>query len=306
MGAHMTIIPHWRITRMIHPKINYRAVVIITIVLSVIGLIVSPISAATATALSGDPSMIPAGISAPHHAFNSTQQAERLQNVLANLTRQGVDVSQAEADLAAGNVTAAAGWLMTYHKDHPELAMYGPRMHAFNITQRHAFSSTKPHVVNATQQAARLQTVFTTLGQKGVDVTQALADLATGNLGAAMKDLLAISKAHPGLVPGFTGQHAFNSTQMTARIQTEITKLSGQGVDVSQVQEDLASGNMTAAMQWMAAYHKAYPVPAGNGTASPTGNSNQWQKEGSFRPHNGDPGNGTAWHPGFPAHAHGA
>jgi hypothetical protein len=291
---------------MILPKINYRAVAIITIVLSVIGLMASPISAATATALPGDPSVIPAGISAPHHAFNSTQQVERLQNVLANLTRQGVDVSQAQADLAAGNVTAASRWLMTYNKDHREPAMNGPRMHTFNITQQHAFTGTKPHVVNTTQQTERLQTVFTTLGQKGVDVTQALADLATGNLTAAMQDLMAISKAHPGLAPGFTGQHAFNSTQMTARIQTEITKLSGQGVDVSQVQADLASGNMTAAMQWMAAYHKAHPVPAGNGTASPTGNSTPWQKEGSFRLHNADPGNRTAWHPGFPAHAQGA
>ena len=136
----------------------------------------------------------------------------------------------------------------------------------------------------ALRQTSRLQTVFTKLGQQGIDVTKALADLATGNIKAAMQDLMAINKDHPGLVPGFPAQHAFNSTQMTATLQSGITKLSGQGVDVSEVQADLASGNTTAALQWMAEYHKAHPVQNVNTTASHHGNSTQWQKGGSFTP----------------------
>ena len=137
-------------------------------------------------------------------------------------------------------------------------------------------------------------------------MTQALADLATGNFKGVMQDLMAIHTAHPEVAMGFPGQHAFNSTQMTARIQTEVTKLSGQGVDVSTVQADLASGNTTAAMQWIAAYHKAHPVNSGNKTAWNGGNSTQWQKSGSFHPAHTGFGNQTAQHPRFPARAQGA
>ena len=82
-------------------------------------------------------------------------------------------------------------------------------------------------------------------------------------------------------------------------LQSDITKLSGQGVDVSEVQADLASGNTTAALQWMAAYHKAHPVKNVNTTASHRGNSTQWQKSGTFTPvtHQGY-GNQTLQHPG--------
>lgn len=279
------------------PKVSYRAVAIITIVLSVIGLVLSPVSAATPSAPAG----ISVGSTAPHHVFNSTQQSARLQMVLANLSQQGIDVSPAQADLAAGNVTAAAQWLMAYHKDHPELAMNGPRQHAFNSTLPHPFDGTKMHAVNATQQTARLQTVFTKLGQQGVDVTQALADLATGNITAAMQDLKTIGRNNPGLAPGVPQQHAFNTTQMTARIQTEVTKLGQQGVDVSQVQADLASGNMSAVMQWMASYHKAHPAQTGNRTVSLGGNNTGWQNENMFRLRHANTGNQTVSHTRSPA-----
>ena len=216
------------------PTPSYRVVAIITIVVSVIGLIMSPVSAATAFSPSGDPAGTPAGNTAYHHTFNSTQQAARLQTVLANLTQQGVDISPAQADLAAGNVTAAVQWLMAYHNDHPDIAMNGPRQYA----------------VNATAQAARLQTVLTNLSQKGVDVSQATADLAAGNITGAMQDLMAVYKDHPGIM--------VNSTQLATRLQNGVTKLSQQGVDVSEIQADLASGNVNGARQWMAAYHTAH------------------------------------------------
>ena len=53
---------------------------------------------------------------------------------------------------------------------------------------------------------------------------------------------------------------------------------------------------MSAAMQWMAAYHKAHPVQAGTMTALSSSDSPAWQKGGSFRTHATGPGNRTAFH----------
>ena len=255
------------------PTPSYRVVAIIAIVVSVIGLIMSPVSAATAFSPSGDPAGTPAGNTAYHHTFNSTREAARLQTVLANLTQQGVDTSTAQADLAAGNVTAAAQWLMAYHNDHPDIAINSPRQYA----------------VNATAQAARLQTVLTNLSQKGVDVSQATADLAAGNITGAMQGLMALHKDHPGIMA--------NSTQLAMRLQSGVTKIAQQGVDVSGVQADLASGNVNGVMQWMAVYHTAHPNA--NGTSWHGGNSTRWQKGSSFQPHHAGSGNETSSHPGF-------
>ena len=73
------------------------------------------------------------GNPAVHHIVNSTGQAARLQVVLANLSQQGVDVSQVQADITAGNMTAAGQWLMAYHKDHPGVAVNGPREHGSTV-----------------------------------------------------------------------------------------------------------------------------------------------------------------------------
>jgi hypothetical protein len=250
----------------------------ITIILVwVIGLVISPVSAMAAFFPSGDSSGagIP-GNGAYHPTFNSTRQTAHLQTVLSNLSQKGVDVSQAQADLAAGNMTAAFQWLTAYHKDHPDLALNGPRQ----------------HTMNATVQAADLQSLITTLGQKGVEVSRALSDLAAGNTTGAMKDLMARNRGHPGMMA--------NSTQQAARLQAGVTKLAQQGVDVGEVQADLASGNVDAAMQWMAAYHTAHPVQYGNGTAMHSSDSTQWQKGGPFRPHTSGSSNQTAARHRFP------
>nr|WP_320162021.1 hypothetical protein [uncultured Methanoregula sp.] len=249
-----------------------RAVAIITIVVSVIGLIMSPVSAAAAYSAPSNPSGISAVNSVSHHAFNSTQQTARVQAVLANLSQQGVDVSQAQADIAAGNLTAALQWLMAYHKDHPDTtpALNGQRQHA----------------VNATAQAARLQSGVTKLALQGVDVSEVQADIASGNVNAALQWLTAYHKDHPGtFAVNSSRQHAVNATARAERFQNAVTRLSQQGVDVSELQADLASGNMNAAMQWMAAYHKAHPAQNTTTSSLKKGNSTSWQKAGSFPMH---------------------
>jgi hypothetical protein len=254
-----------------------KAVTLITMMIWVTGLVISPVGASAAFSPTGDTTVagVHAGNAASHHIFNSTQQAARLQTVLANLSQQGVDVSQAQADLTAGNTTAAVQWLMVYHKDHPDSALNSPRQ----------------KVMNATSQAARLQSLATRPGQQGIDVSKALADLAAGNTTGAMKDLMAFHKDRPGMMA--------NSTQQAARLQTGVTKLAQQGVDVSEVKADLDSGNVSAAMQWMAEYHTAHPIQSGNGTTLHNGTSTHWQKGGSFRTHTQGSGNQTAVHSRF-------
>jgi hypothetical protein len=257
-----------------------KAVVLITIVLSLIGLILSPVSAAAAVSPSGSiaGAGTPAGNAAPHHMFNSTQQTVRLQAVLVNLSGQGVDVSAAQADLAAGNTTAAAQWLRTYSKDHPAIS---------------AANSSRQHAVNTTAQGERLRNEVTKLSKQGVDVTKVLADLTAGNIPGAMKDLMTLRKDHPVAVA--------NSTRQAEQLQTRITRLSQQGVDVSGVQANLTSGNINGAMQWMAAYMKTHPpVKSGNFTVN-SSNRTRWQKNGSFPPHTPGSGNQTVTHPNFAA-----
>jgi hypothetical protein len=205
------------------PTISYRAVALIAIAVSVMGLVMGPASATPATtSLTGGWT----GGFAGHHAFNTTQATTLLQAVLANLTAQGVDVSPAQADLSAGNVSAAMQWLSAYHKDNPGTRATGSR------------------------------------------------------------------------------QHVFNSTRTTGRIQSFVTKLGQTGVDVSQVQADLASGNTNAALQWMAAYHAAHPTTNATGQ---TGNRTAWHGNTTGIPgHQGSWsgarhagfGNQTAWHRG--------
>jgi hypothetical protein len=272
-------------------KINFGAGALIAIIVSVIGLIASPVSAA-AFPVSGDPSGTFAGNTAYHHAFNSTMQSARLQTALTNLSQQGVDVSQAQADVTAGNMTAAFQWLMAYHKANPDIQLNGSRNHAFN----------------STAQSVRLQVDLTNLSQQGVDVSQAQADVTAGNMTAAFQWLVAYHKANPALQLNGSHNHAFNSTVQSARLQTAITTLGQSGVDVSQVQADLTSGNLSAAMQWMAAYHQAHPVQKGNSTTNGNDrNSTRWQQGGSFRSFHGEVfSNQTAQHSWHPAPGQGS
>ncbi|HXX55345.1 MAG TPA: hypothetical protein VEI81_04555, partial [Methanoregula sp.] len=247
------------------------------IFLAALALIASPVSAAAMTP--PVPGGAGNGYGPIHHAFNATQQQARISAELTRLGQQGVDVSQPQADISSGNMTAAMQWLMAYHKANP--GSFG--------------NQTRQHAVNTTQQTARLQGFVTKLGQQGVDVTQALADLATGNIPGALQWLTGYYQAHPGTFGNTTHGHAFNSTAVTARIQSSLTKLGQQGVDVSQPQADISSGNMTAAMQWLMAYHKAHPgTGAMNANILHPGNMTAWKNGGSFRQHSIPFGNRTS------------
>jgi len=120
---------------------TYRIIAVITIIVSVIGLLMSPVSAVPGVSPSGTPTGKPAGTSTPRHILNITQEVvTRLQIVLTNLNRQGVDVSQARTDLAAGNVKAAMQWIEAYQKVHSVHSVSNVTRsvsHGANSTQLH-------------------------------------------------------------------------------------------------------------------------------------------------------------------------
>jgi len=126
--------------------------------------------------------------------------------------------------------------------------------------------------INATAQTERLQSMLTKLGQSGVDISQPQADLAGGNTTAAKQWLSAYYKDHPGVMGNRTRVFG-NSTAITERMQTMLTNLSQNGVDISQPQADLSAGNMTAVMQWLFTYHKDHLNSTGTAIRSQFGNS---------------------------------
>jgi len=91
---------------------------VLSIVFSVAGLVFSPASAAANPPAINGPGPAAAwyGI---HGTFNATLQEDHLQTELTNLGQQGVDVTQPQADLASGNVTAAVQWLRGYLRTSP-------------------------------------------------------------------------------------------------------------------------------------------------------------------------------------------
>ncbi len=241
---------------------------VLSIFLSIAGLVISP---ASSTMLNAPPNEMSGAVAqgiGHHGIFNASLQTELLQTMISKLGEQGVDVSQAQTNLTSGNMTEAMQWLMAYHKEHPEFKG--------NVS----WSKT----VNSTLQSERLQTMISKLGEQGVDVSQAPEILQPVNK-CTLHSLLAMYKNQPGIPVNSTRLHAWNSTFPSERLQTMISKLGEQGVDVSQAQTNLTSGNMTEAMQWLRAYHKDHSGTLMNKTGSDSGNISLKNGRPSFAGH---------------------
>jgi len=224
-----------------------------------------------------------------HGAFNgtvnATLQAERFQSLITKLGQQGVDTTQVQADLTAGNTDAVKAWFQNYAKDHP--MAFGNR------------TGMRP-AMNATTMAGRFQSMITKLGQQGTDISQVQADLAAGNMDAVIKWIGSYFQGHPMSSGNRTGMKpagmrpAVNATAQAERLQSMITKLGQQGVDVSQVQADLTAGNTTAVMQWFQQYRKDHPTTAVNAAKTRTGTGSSGTFSGFFPGHRMNAGNWTA------------
>ena len=117
------------------------------------------------------------------------------------------------------------------------------------------------HAGNVTRQTQMIQSSVTKLGQQGVDVSQPQADIAGGNISAAMQWLDSYHKTHTNNETwrNTTGHQTGNVTRQTQMLQSSVTKLGQQGADVAELQSDITNGNITAAMQWLKSYFQAHP-----------------------------------------------
>jgi len=258
---------------------------VLSILLSVAGLVIAPATAAGTAQPSVTGGAGFAGFGTHHGAMNATAQTERLQTMLTKLGQSGVDISQPQADLTSGNTTAAKQWLSAYYKDHP--GVMGNRTRAFG---------------NSTAMTERVQAMLTNLSQNGIDISQPQADLTAGNTTAAMQWLFSYHKAHQNST-GTASRFQFgNSTARAAMLQSALTKLGQSGVDVSQPQADLAAGNATAAMQWLFTYHKDHPTATGTIHRSMFWNTTAWKgMNGKGMPHRfGGYASGNMMRPAYP------
>jgi hypothetical protein len=142
------------------------------------------------------------------------------------------------------------------------------------------------HAGNTTQQHQMLQSVITKLGQQGVSIIEIQADIASGNIPAAMLWLKSYYQAHPDQRMKGPRQDMGNTTQQHQMFQSAITKLGQQGVDISQPQADIASGNISAAMLWLKSYFQAHPEQMAKGPRQQTGNGSQQLRSAGFALHN--------------------
>ena len=196
-------------------------------------LIMSPVCAADSAPSATDGQGTAFHGTGHHEAFNATMQAEHLQSMITKLGQQGVDITQVQADLTAGNSEAVKTWFQTYFQSHP-------------MTFANRTGSKPP--VNTTQQAERFQTMITKLGQQGVDITQVQADLTAGNTDAVKAWFQTYRKDHPDAT-----LKAFGNQSRTVTSGTIPHTFPGHRV---------MAGNSTA-MNWTAAHHTR-----GSGTAS--------------------------------------
>ena len=125
----------------------------------------------------------------------------------------------------------------------------------------HAGNITREQTVNVTRQTEMLQSSLTNLGQQGVDISQPQADIAGGNISAAMQWLGSYRKTHRDTQfrGNSTSRQTGNITRQTQMLQSFVSKLEQQGVGIVELQSDIASGNIPAAMQWLKSYFQAHP-----------------------------------------------
>ena len=117
------------------------------------------------------------------HAGNITRQTQMIQSSLTKLGQQGVDISQPQADITDGNISAAMQWFESYHKIHTNNQTRG------NITSH--------QTGNVTWQTQMLQSFVSKLEQQGIGVVELQSDIARGNIPAAMQWLKSYFQTNP-------------------------------------------------------------------------------------------------------------
>ena len=159
-------------------------------------------------------------------------------------------------------------------------------LHGHGIGQTHfAKNGTGPQnghtfAVNATLQQERLQSLVTNLQGKGVDTSQLQAAIQNNDTAAIKTWLQSYASTHKG--SGTTGTqkkggYAFtaNATARQAHLQAFVTKLQGQGVDVSTIQAALRNNDAATVMSWLKSFFETHPATRGTTTRQQWHHGNQ-------------------------------
>ncbi|HVP97057.1 hypothetical protein [Methanoregula sp.] len=165
-------------------------------------------------------------------------------------------VSASPGSWASGNMTA----LHSHGTGQPHFARNGTAPQ-----NGHAFAT------NATLQQERLQAMVTKLQGQGVDTSQLQAAIQNKDTAGIKSWMQSYAASHKGSFTPRAGQktgHAVtaNATTRQAHLQAFITKLQGQGVDVSTIQTALQNNDTATVMSWLKSYAEAHPGIMGTTT----------------------------------------
>jgi DNA-binding transcriptional MerR regulator len=210
---------------------------VLLLVLAVLGLGISTVSAAAGTSSSGNLATLHSQGSGHHFAQNSTRQHAFL----------------------GTNTTAAAAWFAA----HP-----GAKGQFGNMTPE---KNGQGFAINATARQARLQSFITQLQNKGVDVSAVQTALANNDTATVKSWITSYMEAHKGTSGNTTHMQSgqgftVNATARQAHLQSFITQLQNKGVDVSALQTAIQNNDTAAEKTWLTTYAEAHKGQSSNTT----------------------------------------
>jgi len=212
---------------------------VLLLVLAVLGLGISTVSAAAGTSSPGTITTLHGHGPGHHFSSNSTRQH----------TAWGT------------NTTAAGAWFAA----HP-----GAKGQFGNMTHE---KNGRGFAINATAQQAHLQSFITQLQNKGVDVSTVQTALTNHDMTTVNSWVKSYRETHEGTSGNTTHTergHGFtvNATAQQAHLQSFITQLQNKGVDVSTVQTALANNDTATVKSWLTSYFASHPGVYTNSTRS--------------------------------------
>jgi len=210
---------------------------VLLLVLAVLGLGISTVSAATGTSSPGTMTTLHGQGSGHHFAQNSTWQH----------TLQGTNITPFHSPGANMNTSVAAYRNTTHEKNGQGCA------------------------VNATMQQARLQSFIAQLQKQGVDVSAVQTALQNNDTAAVKSWVTSYRESHKEQSGNTTHAQksvgfAVNATMQQAHIQSSISQLQKQGVDVSTAQTALQNNDTAAANSWLKSYFESHKDALTNST----------------------------------------
>jgi DNA-binding transcriptional MerR regulator len=138
-----------------------------------------------------------------------------------------------------------------------------------NSTSIHGHWGGQHFAPNSTRQYTMTESFITRLQGQGVDVSAVQAALANNDTATVKSWIMSYMQAHSGAFGNTTSMqrgHRFtvNATVQQAHLQSFITQLQSQGVDVSAVQSALANNDTATVKSWVTSYMQAHKGTFGN------------------------------------------